>query len=185
MTGAPAVVSAVAKGNCEVYEISASTLRQILKENSSLSDIILQAFIARRQRMEALDIFPGLRVIGSRFSRDTFRIRDFLSKNRVMFTWLDLENNQQVDALLRQLQINEADTPVVAYGNEWVLKNPATTELAERLGIKKPIQETLYDLAVVGAGPCRISSSGIWCLRGTKHHCSRTYCPRWTSRNQF
>ncbi|MDZ8259890.1 hypothetical protein [Nostoc sp. ChiQUE01b] len=103
------------------------------------------------QYLEELEDFTGLRVIGSRFSRDTFRIRDFLAKNRVMFTWLDLENHQQVDMLLRQLQISEADTPVVAYRTQWILKNPTTTELVERLGIKKPIQETLYDLAVVGA----------------------------------
>lgn len=159
LTGNPAIVSGVAKGDCEVYEISANTLKQILKENSSLSDIILQAFIARRQRVEKLDTFPGLRVIGSKFSRDTFRIRDFLAKNRVMFTWLDLENHPQIDALLRQLQISETDTPVVAYSNEWVLKNPATTDLAEYLGIKQPIQEMLYDLAVVGAGPAGLAAA--------------------------
>ncbi|MEH2411142.1 FAD-dependent oxidoreductase [Nostoc sp.] len=159
LTGDLAVLSAIAQGDCEVYEVAAADLRQILRENSSLSDIILQAFIARRQYLEELKDFTGLRVIGSRFSRDTFRIRDFLAKNRVMFTWLDLENHQQVDALLKQLQISEADTPVVAYGNEWVLKNPATTELVERLGIKKPIQETLYDLAVVGAGPAGLAAA--------------------------
>jgi hypothetical protein len=31
------------------------------------------------------------RLIGSRYSRDTLRIREFLCKNRVPFTWLDLE----------------------------------------------------------------------------------------------
>ena len=38
----------------------------------------------------------GLRVIGSRYSQDTFRVRDFLAKNRVPFTWLDLEADPHV-----------------------------------------------------------------------------------------
>jgi hypothetical protein len=33
----------------------------------------------------------GLRVIGSRYSQDTFRVRDFLAKNRIPFTWLVLQ----------------------------------------------------------------------------------------------
>jgi len=46
-------------------------------------------FVARRQLLRQSATFTGLRVIGSRYSRDTFGIRDFLAKNRVLFTWLD------------------------------------------------------------------------------------------------
>jgi len=44
-----------------------------------------------RQLLRESGSFTGLRLIGSRYSRDTARIRDFLSANRVPFTWLDLE----------------------------------------------------------------------------------------------
>jgi hypothetical protein len=60
--------------------------------------------------------YTGPRVIGSRFSRDTFRIRDFLAKNRVHFTWVDLEGDPRVDRLLRQFRVGEADTPAPAEG---------------------------------------------------------------------
>ena len=49
LTGSPAVVSAVARGDCEVYEVSPDALRQLLNHHPDLGDIILQAFIARRQ----------------------------------------------------------------------------------------------------------------------------------------
>lgn len=39
------------------------------------------------------------------------------------------------------------------------LKNPATTDLAEYLEIKRPIQEMLYDLAVVGAGTAGLAAA--------------------------
>src|ERR1700730_12081104 len=46
LTGAPAVVSAVARGRCEVVEISGEALRRVLSMCPDLSDVILQAFIA-------------------------------------------------------------------------------------------------------------------------------------------
>ncbi len=93
LSGKPSLVTAVAKGNCEVYEISASNLRRILKEIPKLGDCILQAFLSRRQLLEESG-FIGLKVVGSKFSHDTFRIRDFLSKNRVPFTWIDIESKR-------------------------------------------------------------------------------------------
>lgn len=84
---------------------------------------------------------------------------EITAKNRVLFTWLDIENHPLVDDLLRQLAVGEADTPVIAYGNEWLLKNPSIEELAERIGIAKPIQEALYDLVVVGAGPAGLAAA--------------------------
>ena len=79
--------------------MSEAELRKVLNQDPQLSDIILQAFIARRQLMRESPEFTGLRVIGSRYSRDTFRIRDFLAKNRVLFTWLDLEGDPAVKAI--------------------------------------------------------------------------------------
>src|SRR5215469_10898259 len=46
LTGLPAVVSAIARGDCQVYEISTTALRRALNQCPGLSDIILQAFIA-------------------------------------------------------------------------------------------------------------------------------------------
>jgi len=101
----------------------------------------------------------GLKVVGSKFSRDTFRIRDFLSKNRVPFTWLDIEKDRQVSELLKQFEISEAETPIVAFENNSILKNPSNQELGESLGIKKPLADTVYDLVVVGAGPAGLAAA--------------------------
>jgi thioredoxin reductase (NADPH) len=122
LTGAPAVVSAVARGRCEVVEVSGAGLRRVLNLCPDLSDIILQAFIARRQLLRQSSEFTGLRVIGSRYSADTFRVRDFLAKNRVLFTWVDVETDPQVDRLLKQFGVTEADTPVVACGHRLMLR---------------------------------------------------------------
>ena len=76
LTGRASIVSAVARGDCEVYEVSRDALQGALNQCPILSDIILQAFIARRQLLRESPDFIGLRVIGSRYSKDTFRIRE-------------------------------------------------------------------------------------------------------------
>src|SRR5436305_5056310 len=131
MMVAPSSASAVPRGDTEGYELSRLALKRLLNQRPSLSDILLQAFIARRQLLRESPEFTGLRVIGSRYSADTFRIRDFLAKNRVLFTCLDVETDPQVDRLLKQFGITEADTPVVACGRLLLLRNPSDRQLAD------------------------------------------------------
>jgi thioredoxin reductase (NADPH) len=153
LTGNPAVVSGVARGDCEVYEVSGDALRRALNQCPAISDIIFQAFIARRQLLHESPNFIGLRVIGSPYSADTFRVRDFLAKNRVLFTWMDVETDPQVDRMLKQFGVTEADTPVVACAHMLLLRNPSNRQLAEAIGIHQPVEQTaLYDLVVVGGG---------------------------------
>ena len=159
LTGGPSLVSAFARTRCEVYEMSAEGVRELLNRFPDLGDVILQAFIARRHLLSQAPHFTGLRVIGSRYSRDTWRIRDFLTKNRVPFTWLDLEADPQVDQILRQFGVSEGDTPVVAWGRDVLLRNPSNRELAEKLGIRRPLGHTVYDLVVVGAGPAGLAAA--------------------------
>src|SRR5437016_4817073 len=153
LTGLPAIVTAVARGDCEVYEISGDALRNALNQCPGISDIILQAFIARRQLLRESPNFTGLRVIGSRYSPDTFRVRDFLSKNRILFTWMDVETDPNVDRLLKQFGVTESDTPVIACSSMLLLRNPSNRQLADTIGIRQPLENLVYDMVVVGAGP--------------------------------
>jgi thioredoxin reductase (NADPH) len=159
LTGLPAVVSGVARGDCEVYEVTGDALRKVLNQCPDISDIILQAFIARRQLLRDSPNFTGLRVIGSRYSPDTFRVRDFLSKNRILFTWVDIETDPNVDRLLRQFGVTESDTPVVACGKTMLLRNPSNRQLADAIGIRQPLEDLVYDLVVVGAGPAGLAAA--------------------------
>ena len=159
LTGLPAVVSAVARGDCEVYEITGDALRNALNQCPGISDILLQAFIARRQLLRESPNFTGLRVIGSRYSPDTFRVRDFLAKNRILFTWVDVETDPNVDRLLKQFGVTETDTPVVACGRMLLLRNPSNRQLADTIGIRQPLEDLVYDLVVVGAGPAGLAAA--------------------------
>jgi thioredoxin reductase (NADPH) len=159
VTGLPAIVNAVAKGETEAYELPGGSLRRILNQCPIASDILLQAFIARRQLLRESPNYTGLRVIGSRYSPDTFRVRDFLSKNRILFTWIDLETDPNVDKLLKQFGVTESDTPVVSFGSMLLLRNPSNGQLADAIGIRQPLDAVVYDLVVVGAGPAGLAAA--------------------------
>ncbi|KST66879.1 FAD-dependent oxidoreductase [Mastigocoleus testarum] len=156
--GSPASGNVVVKNACEVYAISPDKLRRILNEKSCLSDLILQTFIARAQALRDSD-YIGLRVVGPTSCSETFRIRDFLSKNHVEFSWIDLEKEQEVSEILNHFDVGREETPVVVYGGEWIIKNPSNRKMAEYLGMKKPIENKVYDLAVIGAGPAGLAAA--------------------------
>ena len=158
LTGRASILTKIAKGDVEIFEIVPETLRRMIDEEPKLGNILLAAFIARSQILRDLDLSP-LQVIGSRFSADTFRIRDFFAKNRVFFSWIDIESDPNMEELFKRLKISESDTPVVAFGNEWTRRNPTNRELAEQLGILKTLKEEVYDLAIVGAGPSGLAAA--------------------------
>jgi thioredoxin reductase (NADPH) len=159
LTGSPSLVSAVARGDCEVCAVPPDSLRELLNRAPELGDLILQAFIARRHLLRESGDFRGPRVIGSRYSQGTFRVREFLAKNGVPFTWLDLESDPRVRQLLQQFALSEADTPVVARGVSLHLRNPSNRELAQALGLCRPLEPGIYDLVVAGAGPAGLAAA--------------------------
>ena len=161
LTGRPSNIDAIAKGTTEVYEIREPDLRRIIGKRPGLSDLILRTFMIRAQALRDTENFTGLRVIGTRFSVDTFRLRDFLSKNHVLYTYFDVNTDTaQVESLLEAFQLKESDMPVVGYGQDWLLKNPSNEELAIRIGIKHEFaKDRLFDLAIVGGGPAGLAAA--------------------------
>ena len=159
LTGAASFVTVIAHGDVDAYEVTTEGVRALILRSPELGDQILQAFIARRELLRSSAGFTGLRVIGSSYSRDTFRVRDFLTKNQVPFTYLDLERDPEVRTLLASFGVSEGDTPIVAWGREVLLRNPSTGELGDALGVRRPPERKTYDLVVVGAGPAGLAAA--------------------------
>jgi thioredoxin reductase (NADPH) len=168
LTGGPAIFSGVARGETDVFEISNEALREILNVHPNLGDLILRAFMARRHLLREMRNFTGVRVIGSRYSKDTLRVREFLARNMVPFSWMDLEDDPQVKQFLAQAGITEAETPVAAWGHKLLLRNPSNEELADALVLRRPLEHTVYDLAVVGAGPAGLAAAVYGASEGLK-----------------
>jgi thioredoxin reductase (NADPH) len=116
LTGSPPVLTAVVRDAGEVIQMSAARLREIVAEDEELSNLILRAFLSRRALL--IDLGAGVTVVGSRYSRDSRRLREFLARNRMPYRWMDLEEDEEADALLRALGVQPAETPVVVAAAE-------------------------------------------------------------------
>ena len=57
LTGSPSIVQAIARDGLSAWAISRKNLHHVLNQCPQLSDIILQAFIARRQLLRESGIF--------------------------------------------------------------------------------------------------------------------------------
>ena len=158
LTGQAMYLTGVVSEAGEVLSIPRERLKEVVTEESDLSDIILKAFIARRAWGMRTGL--GLRIIGSRHSRDAMRLREFAARNRLPHVWIELGEDPEAEALLERFGAKPSEAPVTVWQGEDVLKNPTTAEFARAIGldVEAPWQRT-YDLVVVGAGPAGLGAS--------------------------
>ena len=157
LTGGRVYLSAVVRDAGEVIQVPIDNLRRLVADDEELSNMILRAFMARRSIL--IEVGGGVRVIGSRYSLDARRLREFLARNRVPYHWVDLEEDEEAERSLRALGVEPADTPVVA-GGQGVLRDPSNAEVAEMLGLgARGAPPPLCDLVVVGGGPAGLSAA--------------------------
>jgi thioredoxin reductase (NADPH) len=159
LTGQARYVSVVVREGGEVLAIPPERLKEVVTEEFNLSDIILKAFLARRS-WEMRNGGTGLRLVGSRRSRDAARLREFAARNRLPHVWIELEEDPNAEALLERFGAKPSETPVAIWQGKDVLKNPTNAELAEAIGltVDAPRKQT-YDLVVVGTGPAGLGAA--------------------------
>ncbi|MDJ0781631.1 MAG: FAD-dependent oxidoreductase [Desulfosarcinaceae bacterium] len=153
----------VAEGRClepsEVIEVPFGQLKRLLVEDSYLSDIIVSAYIKRRAALSSKGL-SSIQLLGSRYAKDTARIREFLTRNALPYNFIDLESGADYRSLLQAIEVPEAETPVMVYKGSEILKNPSNETIANKLGVScLEEEELLYDVAVVGSGPAGLAAS--------------------------
>ncbi len=168
MTGQSAYLMARVRGGGAVLVMPPERLKTVVAEEPELGDLILNAFIARRAQLLE-EAASTLKIIGSRFSAGTLRLREFAVRNQLPHAWLDLEEDEGADALLQAFGVPPDATPVVIWQGEEVLKNPSVTDLARRVGLSTEVAKgEVYDLIVVGAGPAGLAASVYGASEGLK-----------------
>jgi thioredoxin reductase (NADPH) len=158
LTGQAAFATAVVREPGEALAVPVPRLRELVAENRGLGDLILHAYLMRREHL--IGAGAGLRIVGSLHSPDTARLRDFAARNRLPHRWIDVDSDAEAEALLRCLGVAPEETPVVIWRGRDVLRNPTNAELAQAVGLRAPRTERAdWDLVVVGAGPAGLGAS--------------------------
>jgi thioredoxin reductase (NADPH) len=159
LSGRAALVTARVTRSGRVLALSADALRKVVSELPDVSEKLLKAFLMRRALLLKSG-FEGIRIIGSRFSADAHRIRDFANRNAIPSTWLDLETDPQAETILREFRIRPEDTPVVIGPDGQWLPNPTNVQLGHVVGLEAHLDPAeIYDLVVVGAGPAGLAAA--------------------------
>ncbi|GFJ76234.1 hypothetical protein Phou_004140 [Phytohabitans houttuyneae] len=159
LTGQPSFVSAVVREPGEVLAVSVAALLDFVARDPRLGDAILRAFLCRREQL--LGSVAGIRLIGSRFSPDTRRLREFAARNRIPHSWTDLEEDAGAERLLRRMSVGPDQTPVVVWRDGQVLHNPTNAELAGLIGpgAIDELPGSMVDVVIAGAGPAGLAAA--------------------------
>jgi thioredoxin reductase (NADPH) len=159
LSGRAILVTGSAAEDGRVLELSNAELRRAVDELPELGRVLAKAFLMRRALLLG-EGYEAVTIIGSRFSPDAHRLRDFATRNGVPVRWMDLEADEQADALLRQFNIPASATPIVLGSDgEWV-SNPSIADFSRCMGLEATLEpDHMYDLVVVGAGPAGLAAS--------------------------
>ncbi|MFE5144322.1 FAD-dependent oxidoreductase [Streptomyces fagopyri] len=156
--GQVAFYTAVAREPGEILVVSLDQLRHLVSQDSSIGDVVLRACLGRRALLVGQG--AGFRIIGSRYSPDTRRLREFTLRNRLPHRWIDLETDEEAEELLRRFGVGPEETPLVIWRDTTLLRNPSNAELARLIGLPSlPAKNRHGDVLIVGSGPAGLAAA--------------------------
>jgi thioredoxin reductase (NADPH) len=159
LSGQTVFVTAVVTEPLRYIAVERETLRSLLFEDAALSDLVLAAFIARREALQAVRGI-GLEIVGPHSSNATMQLLDFARRNRLPFNWRDPGRADDPAAAALVAGLDEASLPLVRLPGGAELRSPSAGQVSRALGIGlelAPREEV--DLLVIGAGPAGLGAA--------------------------
>ncbi len=144
---------------CLALPFDAPHLRALMIGSADVGEIIMRALILRRVALIESG-GAGSVLIGRPGSADLVRLQGFLARNGYPFTVLDASVDDEGRAVVERLAVSPEDLPLMLCPNGTVLKRPTNAEAGVCLGITPELDpSTVYDVAVVGAGPAGLATA--------------------------
>ena len=159
LSGQTVLVTAVVTKPLRYIAVERERFRSLLYEHAALSDVVLSAFIARREALQRVRGL-GLEIVGPRSSTATMRMLDFARSNRLPFTWHDSDRADDRSDRVLVAGLDQASLPLVRLPDGIELQGPTIGQVSRALGIGRelaPREEV--DLLVIGAGPAGLGAA--------------------------
>src|SRR5437660_994325 len=86
--------------------LSPDDLRRVVATTAELGDLLMRTMMIRREWLQGRGLGQQ-RLIGSRWSGESFAVRELLERNLVPFTWHDLATDADSRSLIEGLGIGE------------------------------------------------------------------------------
>jgi thioredoxin reductase (NADPH) len=143
----------------KVIELDRQHMLTLVQTDAELGEILMKAFILRRAELITAGV-GDIVLIGSTYSADTLRIKEFLMRNGHPYSYIDLEHDPDVQNMLDSFHLAASEIPVVICRGQVVLRNPSKQEIAKCLGFNESINQTqVRDLIIIGAGPSGLAAA--------------------------
>jgi thioredoxin reductase (NADPH) len=142
-----------------VHRIAPAQFRRLMAEDPELSDILLEAFRARREILRQNGASRGLELIGSAMDSASLALRTYAARRRLPHLWFEADSVAG-QSLLQAASLTSADLPAALLPDR-ALRRATPGELAETLGLTYRGIDSggSVDLTVVGAGPAGLAAA--------------------------
>ena len=144
---------------CTALPFDAAHLRALVVGSAEVGEVIMRAFILRRVGL-IQEGGAGSVLVGRPGAPDLVRLQGFLARNGYPYTVIDASADGEGRALVERLGVQPEELPLMVCSNGTVLKRPTDAEAGVCLGITPDLDpQTVYDVAVVGAGPAGLATA--------------------------
>lgn len=100
-----------------------------------------------------------IKVYGAPWCPDCRRAKQFLGEQRVQYDWIDIDQNPEGAALVREKNAGKQIIPTIIFPDGSFLVEPSNDELAAKLGLRLKAERSFYDLLIVGGGPTGLTAA--------------------------
>jgi thioredoxin reductase (NADPH) len=143
---------------CTAIPFDAAHVRALMIGSAEIGEIVMRAFILRRVGLLE-EGGVGCVLVGRPGMPDISRLEVFLRRNGYPYTVLDA-SHEDGRSMVERFGVRTEDLPLMLCPNGSLLKRPTDAEAGVCLGITPELDpETVYDVAVVGAGPAGLATA--------------------------
>ena len=158
LSGNRSLLKARVTGSGSLLELTREQVLSLMAKDTELSEIFMEAFVARRLLM--IQLGEGNVVLfGTKNSGRTLALREFLTRSAHPFTYVDIDSDSFAGGLMEKLSVRQSELPVVYCNNRYVMRNPSIAELAQCLDMNINPDKSVRDVVVIGAGPAGLAAA--------------------------
>lgn len=112
--------------------------------------------------------YDGIRLLGARWSPQSYSVKEFLSGNLIPYQWIDIDNDEPMKDMALSITGDINRLPVVLFPDGTNLVTPSNSKIAEKVGLQIHAKLPFYDMIIIGAGPAGLAAAVYGASEGLK-----------------